>query len=451
VLSFNISSSWSRKSAIQVSDERFKELYNKTIERLVASFETHVAESPYRHFGKWALTSTGPEHDDFAQIFGIKQLTRMSALLLERTATRKETWRAVLTPTAVINTWLTHEVISDNLGIGLGFPSSFDDEQMHVRRELIYRFDAEIQRILELPGTRSISAEEAAIPFLQYDGKESIFSHMLAPEKYRCLARTFAVHSAESAESVENCVSAALAANILSCFDTLASMTHGKLKELTRRWITSRYMAVDKLMKTEGMTTDELIDYGACTILVAPTLGYHIDSLANANGDSKRIDTQAILPLEQSLRSAAVLVRLLNDLGTFLLTCSSEERDIAFEQASAEFGVTRYQPLADVLVRFQSPAFTRLAKDAIFREINLALHGLGHRPASVAVTDEFHRRIRVYAEIYTQEKSRMNVALERLQEQLRDDQYGTIIASFVGFHENLYNNHYHTNGGEYAI
>lgn len=446
----------------RVPRQRLKAVYRAAVTGLTRSFDVHLPKCPYRAMGRWALADAGEHHDTFAQIFGIKQLVSMTTLLLDSVGTVEETWNRLLPFSAVINAWLTHEVVSDNLAIGLGFPAELDTPPMKARRALIYRFNAEMQRVLDEGSPRTSRARRAvAEVFSRYDTEVSIFAHMLAPEKYRALAGDFATHHGTTVEDIERCVSAALCANILSCADTVVAIEPSPLRQLVRRWIGDRYASVTHLMQSEPLSPEELLEHGTRTILVVPTLGFYCHALAHASGQAPRMTSELVFgPLEQALRSAAARVRLLNDLGTPLLLCSRDERHEllhglhvhACGPGGGGAGVPLLgEVLADVLADVELPSMTRLAKDASYGEINLGFHGLGHRTLAEGTWRAFVDRFDYYADRYRQLRDDAKRSLETLAEELDDERYGRMIETFVQFHEHIYRRHYHSDTGEYAI
>ncbi len=430
----------------------FEALYRATVTGLARSFEVHVPDCAYRDLATWALTCTGKHHERFAQIFGVNQLAVMTTLLLGRVVTTDEAWGRIIPLSAVINAWLTHEVVSDNLAIGLGFPGHLDDPAMAVRRGLIYRFNQNMDRAL---GKRApaggLERHPTAEPFACYDARISIFSNMLAPKKYRALAAVFAGEHDVDPQSIERCVSSALCANILSCSDTVAAIGHPHLQSLVRGWIQDRYRSVTHLMQSKTLRPAELVEHGTRTILVAPTLGFYCFALAHAGGRAARMTPEIVFgPLEEALRAAATRVRLLNDLGTPLLLCSKQERHELLRGLVVDHSSDTLT-LADALTTIELPSMTRLAKDALFKETNVGLHGLATQPLTDDSWRRFMARFDEYAELYRQARDTMAGALVTLASDLGDERYGLMIETFVEFHEHIYRQPYHLSTGEYAI
>lgn len=438
------------------ADEAFQRRVGAMTEATLAgyrhSLDSHMPPCPFRELAQWAMTDDHPGHHRFAQINAISQLVKMTTILLSPVVAAEDGWPGVLLAAGTMNAWQVHEVFSDNLAIGLGFPAEYDDDAMSRRRALLRRFNDEVlESLASSPPTKT--RDELNEIFHPFNEQVSIFQQSLIADKHRELARSFATQRTDLNEDmIEHCMAPILTANILSCGEVVSFIEHAELKELVRRWLGYRYSSVNTLMSVQSIDAPELLDHGGKTILVVPTLGYYVYALAKANGVLDKITPELVSgPLAQALRSSAILVRLLNDLGTHLMVATAEERRSVLAELVADIKSDNAEVFVSELAKLDSPKLTRFTKDASFREINLGFHGLAHKATTAGLLDKFCARIEFYATAYREHRDNMLKNIEQVTQHVGDPRCGEIIASFVEFHELLYQQHYHQDDGEYAI
>ena len=203
------------------------------------------------------------------------------------------------------------------------------------------------------------------------------------------------------------------------------------------------------------MTRPQLADVGADAILVMPTLAYYVSVLA-----------EIVRPLDQfpqviedgtladALYDAALLVRLLNDIGTELLVMPASEQAALLDTLRLRLAE---QPEAATLPNVlmaaggQGTQFTRIHKDVLFGEFNVSLYGLEDIFCGSKALQVFGDNLAYFSQLYSQQRASLGEAVHLINERLADERIGQLIIRFVQFHEELYSQPFQTSAGEYAI
>jgi hypothetical protein len=421
-----------------------------TVNGLRASVLRWLPNSAFRTFYLRMLDPAAEAHASFVQLAAIAQLANLTSELLNGLADTPRQADHLLSASMLMNAWQVHEVVSDNLALGLGHPAALDDAEEAARRALLRTFN------LAMCGRLRGEGCSMTTPFRELaHGKVAFGRSSLVPAVHAALIAQFAEASGISGGEVEASAPDQLVANIESCIDMLDGMTCAPLAEAARASLLSRYEGVNELLSSPDLTFDRLLAIGTHTILVLPTLAFYVDALTACLGVTARL-TPVVedRSLIDALATAATLVRLLNDIGTNLLTAAPAQRqDLlrAIRNAIAE--APDDLALVNALPReiMANPALTRLRKDIEHDEFNLLLHGIGHRGPVREMIDTFEARLARAASEYSSAKRRLNSLLDRLDQRMADERPGLLVRRFVGFHERLYRNAYDSRSGEYAI
>lgn len=418
------------------------------------SIQSDMPGCSYQHFCLWALEPENPHRTRFVQITGIRQLAHLTAILLDGLAEHERDWQHLLTASMTMNAWQVHEIVSDNLAIGLGHPTAQTSDPLKQRRALLSTFNTLL--VEQLAGDARPTAEQATL--LQVLSPTiSLFEHSLAPHQHRLLASTYIhEHSHHKLTELEYSAWAPLIANITTCAAVVRAIGMDALRTLMCDSLVRRYQGVSRLLQPIALTLPELLDISTDTILVIPTLAYYIAALLTATQSEA-----ALTPLIEdgtigtALYSTARLVRLLNDLGTHLLTLHPARQQALIRQLARR--LRAHQGTEETLVQFlarttaELPGLSRVHKDAVHDEVNVALYGLGHLPASTATLDHFEQNLALCTASYTAHQERLHGLLERISTRLDDGRVSQLLRRFVRFHEHLYSQPYNTTVGEYAI
>jgi hypothetical protein len=421
---------------------------------------------PLRDYFAWGLDEARPEHRQFVQATGVGQLVRLYGTLagglVDDAAAMK-----VGELLARIGVYHTYEIITDNLGIGLfgtttgtaagtagagtagagtaGAKSSGAATAVSpaaARRQLVRSFNAAMTVRL---GGGGRTAAVLLGPDRRRAARVSTLDHTLAGHTHRRLAG--------GSGAVEWDLWPALVANVEAAVDVAATADGTRLGTLVRDGLMERYRGVSRTLAPRHLSRAELAAVGAHTVLVAPTLAYCIAVVADL------IEPAPHLPavvedgtLAEALYDAALLSRLLNDVGPGLLRWSHHARREALQLARREASRRTLPDTADAaLAALTGPRFTRLAKDLAYGEFNVCLYAARRAPDGATAFDALESDLDHFVRLYALHRRRLGEGLRRLTVRLADPRPATLVRRFVRFHADLYARPYDQPAGEYAI
>jgi hypothetical protein len=424
----------------------------KTVAALSGSLERYAPGSPYGKFCAWCLNKENPQRRLFLQVLGIYQLINLTDKLFEGLLSEQE-WDALLPFCATINAYLTCEAVSDNLAIGLARPKA-KDKKAEERREVVNAFNA--ATVERLKGNTP-SAQRLLSPVEAITQQLSMFKSSLSPEKLLYLASTAAKQKqAWSLQDLNASLQAVLVANAETCSEVALTLEELPGSELVRQGLMERYTSVNRLLGQEVMGREERVHVGVHSILVVPTIGYYLTILAHKVRPLAGFEILvADGTLGTALYDSALLVRLLNDLGTPLLNMSRPERQRLITDLG-QCWQTEFTPahsLLDVLAKFTETCqeLNRIRKDTLFGEYNLALDLVSTTALPTVVLEDFANNLDYYSELYQRHRQRLATMTTRINNHLQDDLISKVILNFVQFHEMLYGNSFASKNGEYAV
>jgi hypothetical protein len=401
-------------------------LLQRTVDGYRKSLATHMPESPFRHFALWATSSQNPRRDDWLQVFGIIQLVRLTAAIFESCGSAIDD--QIVHASVPISVYFAHEISSDNLEIGL---LTAQGAQAKVRRQLLLTFNTAMEE--RLRGSAQ-SAERLLLGCKQLASEVSCFQQTLVSNKYQLIAQSYAQNSGRAPAELEFSFWPQLVANIESCKEVADSMPD---EPALRIGLINRYRAVTELLHDEFESVSHHLRASADAILVAPTLIYYA-RLLRADADRGTLVEAAF--------NAAVLVRLLNDLGSPMLIDHEQRAQFLSELVRSSRTATGSLPqlLKACLPRF-GPLLARLHKDATHGEFNLGLYRLETLPASAALWP-FRARLEHLARLYECHRANLSALLAALPASV-----SRLISRFVQFHEALYARPHTSEAGEYSV
>jgi hypothetical protein len=439
--------------------EEFKKKLEQTIDATATGYETavtdHMPECPYRDFCLWGMSRHPPHHPAVMQLIGAVQTSKLTVRLLAGLTESEESWQRFLRASMRMNGWVLLEVVSDNLAMGLAHYGTGHSGSDATRRALLRAFNTLMAK--RLKDEISVASVRDALS-TSWSGscsdEVSLFRYHLAPLKLRSLAETFINEQGGRLSELEYAARPHLIANIEACADVVGAVEIGRLQSFVRRSMIARYESVNRLLEPEELSLEEILDASAYTMLVIPTLGYHISALVQDAGMEARfsrlIDEET---LAGALYDAALLVRLQNDVGVGLLTFDDSARLSFLRQIEARSREREGERLVGFLARMgkEYAPLNRIWKDACLGEFNVGLNGIGHAPSSREVLSAFGQRLTWCANIYSARKAKLASELLKINDRLKDTRVSQIILRFVRFHEQLYDGHYHDAvDGDYA-
>ena len=410
------------------------------IRHLDATAQKYMPNMAYKTFYSWALTTDNPQQAAWLQVIGLVQLVKMTYQLLGGLV-RDEDWNVLLGDSLMMNGYQIYEIISDNIAIGITHEGS---EKL---REAVLLFNrAMVQRLTQ--------SKVITIEYLNAFTKDiSSFLQSLSPQKQADIAQIFTRQCPEyRLHDIEYNVSSLLLANIETCYDLYRACDALIGGKIVQDGLVARYKAVNDILVRENMPYERRISMSADAILVTPTLGYYIAVIAEKIYKlPKFADVVASGQLAQTLNDAALVVRLLNDMGS-LTKGSSEARQKVLDNlalvAQHHDGMTLKESVIQSNLGAQ---ITRLQKDVIFGEWNLALHDLDNLPVNPETLQLFSERLVYLSDVYKTTYKQMENGLIEIEKQLEHKLVSSIVRRFVEFHVQLYSNDYKGETGEYAI
>lgn len=429
------------------SHRRAAQLLVSSSTTLTESIGRHMPAGPYRDFTAWAFSSRNPRQAEFLRLTGLSQLINMNVTLLSGLV-EEEQWPEVLRYAGLMNAYQVLEVISDNLALGLG--STHLDEAAAQRRSLVNAVNRAMLEALT-PGRTTPAVLLLAGQAQQIARRTSAFSQSLATEKYAGMALDFARRQGTTVEALRELefgVWPALVTGVEVVRELVASMSGTATASLVRQGLADRYRAVDRTLFGEHLSRFELASLGAQTILVTPTLAYLtgmlLEKIAGLEAYARVVSDGTLADV---LATAALLVRLQNDLGTRLLQMPP------VQQAAQ---VRRLQPAGDevqtaLAASGDDDVFTRLHKDVVNEESNVALWHARRAATPAEAWEAFADSLAYYAALYAQHQARLGGSLAELDMRLGDRRASTMIERFVRFHEVMYSQAYTKSVGEYAL
>lgn len=437
------------------TNRRAAQLLAATCSALTDTVTRHMPAGPYRDFTAWAYSADNPRRHEYLQSTGVIQLVTMNTRMLSGLV-EEDGWPRMLSYAGRMNAYQVFEVISDDLGMGLGHPVL--DRAQAQRRDLVGALNRAMLQALH-PRRRTPAVLLLAGPARDAARHASRFEQSLASSKISAMAEDYARHVGGDTpllQDVEYGLWAALVANVESCRDLLDAVAGTPTEPLVRQGLADRYRAVERTLRAEHLSRLELATLGAQTILVTPTVAYLICVLNDVLAPVA--EHRAVLAdgsLSDLLSDAALLVRLQNDMGSRLLRMPPVQQSTLINRlalACLEHGETAEDALHLIATTDDPDAtFSRLQKDILNGEANIALWHARRAPDATGALAALADSLAYYSGLYALHSARLAAGLAALDTRLKDRRAGTVIDRFVRFHERMYA-HPHTDPlGEYAV
>jgi hypothetical protein len=404
-----------------------------------------------RDFYSWAFSSQNPYQAQFLQTTGVLQLVNLTVMLLEGLVDRYD-WPQLAAHSALLNVYLSYEAVSDNLALGVARVKP--DENQTVQRKVLYAFNQAMTE--RLKGSWQTAAEILE-PLQQDSTRFSSFQQSLSADKHAMFAHAYVEsRTSVSINDLEHGLWPALVANIESAAELANMMDRCQTGSLLREGLINRYQSVNRTLEAQNMSRLELATVGAHSILVAPTLAFYAAVLAEIirpNPHFYRVIEDGLL--NEALYDAALLVRLLNDMGTDLLNQSEDQRRLLVNGMRTTYlkngDTLNSLPLLLLSIADIDETLTRIHKDVFHGEFNVCLFNLRNIQRVPDAITMFEQNLVHFARLYAEHTARLEENLQTIRERLNDDVVSSVIQRFVQFHIKLYAHRFTTTVGEYAI
>jgi len=441
------------------ANRRAAHLQEATCEAIISAVRRHLPKSAYRDFTLWAFSPGNPRRHDYLQVTGLTQLVTMNVTLVGGLVDA-DAWPVVEQKLALMNAYQYFETIADNVAMGLGAPVL--SASRRERLELVTAVNRAMVQVLS-PGRRTPAVLLLSGHPQRIARRASAFDLSLSAVKHAGIAEEYARHRSGEAElfnlpgEVEFGLWGALVADVETCRDVAEATQSSPVATVVRDGLVSRYRAVDRTLRAPSLSRMELATLGAQSILVSPTLAYGIGVLDDALSEESTL--AAVVAdglLTDVLFDAALLVRLQNDVGSRLLRMAGVQQAALVHRLTRRAVERRKVQAADALALLveeaqNEAALTRLHKDIVNEEVNVALWHARRAVDADGALRAFGESLGYLTDLYTQHYGRLTAGLATLDESLGHRRFSTVIERFVKFHERMYAHRYTERIGEYAI
>lgn len=415
-------------------------LREATVGALRDSVGGQMPAGPLRDHYLWWLDPGRAGHRQFLRATGVAQLVRLYGTLTDGLVDEGLAPK-VAELLSRIAVYQTYEIVTDNLAHGLFASGAISpdtgpaDRDTVSRRLLIRSFNA-AATVRLCGGGRS--AAVALAPERRRAARVSMLDHGLSAPAHRRLAA-----AGPADDRVD--VWPALVVNVEAALDVAATAAQTPFGPTVRHGLIDRYRAVSRTLSSRPLSRLELAVLGARSVLVVPTLGYCLAVVADLTEPVPGLaDTVADGTLGDALFDAAVLARLLNDVGTGLLRLAPDGRRAALAS------VRRRAHRDGLRAALDGPPFGRLARDLRLGEFNLCLYAARRAPDAAAALTALEAEVDYFATLYALHSDRLTTGLAALTRRLADPRPARLVRRFVRFHERLYARSHDTAAGDYT-
>ena len=351
-----------------------------------------------------------------------------------------------------INTFFFYENISDHLSIGLAYQRP-NDETYKIRHQIIHSFNEAISNRIR-DRTQS-SAQALLIPAKPLINEISSFDQSLNRADFQRIAESYLsmYGTGVSRQEIEFSVFSSLIANIETCLAALNVLREYETFPLMQDRIARRYESMNCLMQDAPLSFEELVVLGTDTVLVEFATGYYIALIAEQVRPMRPYSS--LLEdgtLAEGLRDAALLVRLLDDVGTRVLENPREHKSLIsmLRNTQKQQQHPDFYHLLLRAVEENDTVLTRLKKDLVFGESNVLLYASLREDKVSHAIDLFETHLEAATALYHERKRNLNLVVKRISERIGGAIISEMLIRFVRFHEVMYSESFEK-GSEYAI
>ena len=422
-----------------MNTDRAAQVLNTTLTVLKASTLRHMPDCGFRDFYLWALSEENAHQNVWLDVIGVRQTVHLTLELLDGLVDEQH-WNRLAEFSIPLNIYLAFEAVSDNLAIGLA-NQALNDHTYLARRELLQGFNHAMIRRLN---GKTQSAADLLRPMQPVAERISGSEYSLNPQKYRSVTDEYLRwNRGPTRADLAFSVWPILVANIEACNDLSQSTASYRAGALVHQGLVARYRAVNDLLE-DNVILPRRAHVGADAVLAMPVLAYYASCLEEViwqqDSFASLIEDGILI---EALFSAAMLVRLVNDLGTSLVTQTEQQRVSFMEGLKSQY-LEQHLTAQTLTALLLNPAddvrhlLARLRKDLVNGEFNVCLYGFSDTLPVSATLAVFEQRLAYLSQLYLQCRARLKVALEIMTERLDNDALSHLIRRFVQFHEVLY-------------
>ncbi len=427
------------------------EIANATIESVRSSLMRHMPESPLKDYYLWGISTENPNGEDFLQMIGVRQLINLSTQMIGEVI-EPEDRQTIAQYCGRINAYFLYEIMSDNLANGLS-SLCVNDHNVSIRRIILNRFDNVM--VSRLKGEHNATAELLK-PVERLTQTISCFAQSMTPRKHQAFMPTYlALHPELTQVQIEYGIWPILVANIEACYELSEYMSHFQVGDLLRQGFIDRYEGVTHTLQVDrGLPLNELVRMGMHTASVVPVLAYFASVLTEIiRAEPMLYSVMQDGTLADALMTAAVIVRLVNDVGMLLTLSQNERKNVMsgiwnhYQQITADIDAIDYVLMS---APDEYSMLTRLQKDLLHGEFNIGLHNLAYSNSVGEALTLLDNNLANLSELYYREMSHLHDLLASIDRRITSRSLSNLIAGFVRFHEMIYAEPYDSTEGEYV-
>lgn len=427
------------------------EITKATIESIRSSLVRHMPNSPQRDYYIWGISNQNPYREDFLQMIGVNQLINLSIHMIGDLI-EPEDRQTVAQYCGKINSYFMYEIVSDNLASGLSSLCVIDSHAA-ARRDILHAFNHVM--ITRLKGEHNASAD-LLMPIEGNTRKISGFAQSMTPRKHQaCITEYLSRRKDITQDEIEYGIWPILVANIESCYELSEYMSHFQVGPLLSQGFIDRYEGVTQTLEvSHGLPLNELVRMGTNTVSVIPVLAYFAGVLAEIIRTATKLNS--VIQdgtLADALTTSAVIVRLVNDVG-IPLTLSQHERKVLMTALWGHYqtNAAHISSVDHLIISAsdENAMLTRLQKDILHGEFNIALHNLAYSGSISEALTLLENNLASLSELYYRSQTHLHDLLASIDRRLNNRTLSNLIAGFVRFHEMIYAEPYNSTIGEYV-
>lgn len=434
--------------------EREKEILEAVLKPTVNSLMECISTLPkgnVQDFLKWVLTSK-QFSKDYLQLMSITQTAALEGALFGKLLS-KDILLKVLPELGILNVYFAAEAWTDNLETKRQIKEQDPKEQDlydQSKRIALSKFNNVMIKTL------TNSSPEELVP--QDFEKFSICQHCLSPEEMDKFIEAYQKDCRRDVrKDIEYSYYFMVKMNINSAQTLLEKVKNHKLFNIIQKSLIERYSSVDQLLQDKDLPLKELLEFGRQSILVTFTLAFCIAVLDQVKPNPKLEEVIKDNSLETALNTAALLVRLTNDIGTIpLLNPVQSLKNLdAYINSNSGSNLDHkdfFTIMEDAWVMEGTLVeWSRAIKDIKFGEHNVGLDSVRKQNNMSETLGAFKSNVLELSKIYLEKRNELIEAIKIINQKLGNEVVGNLILNFVLFHEKLYKKDARTQEGEYAI
>ncbi len=423
-------------------------------EHISQAVNNSLPDEKIKAFMLWLLKNDNPQQENYLRMLGVAGSIELELKLFSEIISPSVLNK--MTPyISVLNAYFAYETLSDNLGVGLAASAKNTNPVYPMQKEILLHFNRVM--IEKIKGAQA-STYELLTPIAGLVEQISVSQKTLAPQQMQLFIAMYAEHNKEvSSHLLEHSFLAILLLNSETCLQLLASMQNSPIYPLLKESLIARYDAVNHIIQQSSQASwQTLADWGLNSILTVPTLAYCIGALHEVKPckNFKTVIDNGLL--YSAMADGALLVRLLNDVGTHLLRMNASDRSSLYEKLKIYRSNDQFDSIFAYLHFLSSReelflSFARIRKDLQHGEFNICLDSLANQSSIAENLYLFCQNIDYSAELYQQKYQILSQKLTQLSTVLGNEQASKIILHFVQFHEYKYSFEFESPRGDYAI